>query len=81
MPKVARFSLTQVSPGRFCIRHTSTEFRPGQSGREVWVIRVEDIPAGIPAGIPAEDIARRLSRLVDAYDPPSVVAWSELGAV
>lgn len=74
MSRVAHVSLTQVSPGRFCVRMTSTEFRPGQSAPEVWVIRVE----GIPDGTTGETIACTVANLVDPFDPPAVVAWSEL---
>ena len=74
MPKIAHYSLTQVSPGRFCIRQTSTEFKPGQSGPEVWVVRIE----GIPEGTSAELIGKRLAYVVDPHAPPAVIAWSEL---
>ncbi len=74
MPKVAHFSLTQVRPGTFCIRQTSTEFRPGQSAPEVWVIRIEDIPDGTTG----ETITRMVASLVDPFDPPAVIFWSEL---
>lgn len=72
--KIAHFSLTQVRPGAFCIRQTSTEFAPGPSGFENHVIRVIDIPDGIDGAT----IARRLSFLIDPHDPPAVVSWSEL---
>lgn len=74
MPKVAHVSYTQVSPGRFCVRITSTEFRPGQSAREVWVIRIE----GIPDGTSGDTIAHQVARHVDAYDPPVVIQWNDL---
>lgn len=74
MPKVAHVSLTQVRPGTFCVRQTSTEFRPGQSAREVWVIRIEDIPDGTTG----EAITGKVARLVDPFDPPAVIAWAEL---
>jgi len=74
MPKAAHYSFTQVSPGRFCIRQTSTEFKPGQSAPEVWVVRIE----GIPDGTPSELIGKRLAYVVDPADPPAVITWADL---
>ena len=74
MPKIAHVSYTQVSPGRFCVRMTSTEFRPGQSAPEVWVVRIE----GIPDGTPGETITATLARKVDPFDPPAIISWADL---
>lgn len=74
MARYANFSFVQVRPGVFCVRSTSPEFRPGPSGYETFVVRVENVPDGTPA----EFMAKRLAELLDPFDLPALVDWSEL---
>lgn len=74
MARFANFSFVQVRPGVFCIRATSPEFRPGPADPETFVVQVVNVPDGVAA----ESMAKRLSYLVDPFNPPALVEWSEL---
>lgn len=74
MSKFRQFTVTQVRPGTFAINHTSPEFRPGEQGGEVFVVRVTHIPDAISSG----EIAKRLSYVINPFDPPSIITWAEL---
>ena len=74
MPKLIQCSVTQVRPGVFCIRPTSPEFRAGEQGGEVFVVRVTDTPDAITP----DEVAKKLSHLIDPFDPPAIVTWAEL---
>jgi hypothetical protein len=74
MARYANFSFVQVRPGVFCVRATSPEFRPGPADRETFVVRVMNIPDGATA----ETMAKRLAELLNPFDPPALVEWSEL---
>jgi len=72
--KFIQCSVTQVRPGVFVIRPTSPEFRPGEQGDEVFVVRVTDKPDAIGP----EVVAKKLANMIDPFDPPFVVTWAEL---
>lgn len=74
MSKFIQCSVTQVRPGVFVIRPTSPEFRPGEQGGEVFVVMVKDLPDAISS----DEIAKRLGKLIDPFDPPAIVTWAEL---
>jgi hypothetical protein len=74
MARYANFSFVQVRPGVFCVRATSPEFRPGPSGPETFVVRVTNIPDGATA----ETMGKQLAKLLDPFDLPVLVEWSEL---
>lgn len=74
MARYANFSFVQVRPGVFCVRSTSSEFRPGPAGLETFVVRVTNVPDGAMA----ETMGKQLAKLLDPFNLPVMVDWSEL---
>lgn len=74
MARFVNIALVQDSSGTLSFMPKSPDIRPGLSGQSMFVVRV----ANVPDGIPDDAVRRRLMDLVNPFDPPALVDWSEM---